>query len=247
MTFRTPEEAVALANNTPYGLAASVWSETSTSRSTSRPRLKERRGLDQQHEPVRCGGGLRRLSRERLRPRRWSRGHVGVRQARLERERPARGVDPVAAEGRFRRERRSPCGPTDGPPPSIVPRSSTSAVSRCAPIREYAASGACAPTAGCSEKSGAAIARTSATLSKPRVRPARWAGTSAHQRAQILYYLAENLEARGEGARGAPRRPRAIDAGRPSPSSTPRSSGCSRTRPGPTSGRAPCTPRRCVT
>jgi aldehyde dehydrogenase (NAD+) len=27
MSFRTPEEAVALANNTPYGLAASVWSE----------------------------------------------------------------------------------------------------------------------------------------------------------------------------------------------------------------------------
>jgi len=27
MTFRTPDESVALANNTPYGLAASVWSE----------------------------------------------------------------------------------------------------------------------------------------------------------------------------------------------------------------------------
>ena len=27
MTFRTPDESVALANNTPYGLAASVWTD----------------------------------------------------------------------------------------------------------------------------------------------------------------------------------------------------------------------------
>src|SRR5215216_7112397 len=28
MTFRTPEESVALANNTPFGLAASIWTES---------------------------------------------------------------------------------------------------------------------------------------------------------------------------------------------------------------------------
>src|SRR5207237_4747449 len=28
MTFRTPEESVTLANNTPYGLAASIWTES---------------------------------------------------------------------------------------------------------------------------------------------------------------------------------------------------------------------------
>ena len=27
LSFRTPSEAVAIANNTPYGLAASIWSE----------------------------------------------------------------------------------------------------------------------------------------------------------------------------------------------------------------------------
>lgn len=40
MTFRTPEEAVALANNTRYGLAASVWSETLSLALDIAPKLK---------------------------------------------------------------------------------------------------------------------------------------------------------------------------------------------------------------
>lgn len=40
MTFRTPEEAVALANNTPFGLAASVWSENINLALDIAPRLK---------------------------------------------------------------------------------------------------------------------------------------------------------------------------------------------------------------
>lgn len=40
MTFRTPAEAVALANNTPYGLAASVWSESLSLALDVAPKLK---------------------------------------------------------------------------------------------------------------------------------------------------------------------------------------------------------------
>jgi len=40
MTFRTPAEAVALANNTPYGLAASVWTENINLALDIAPRIK---------------------------------------------------------------------------------------------------------------------------------------------------------------------------------------------------------------
>ena len=40
LTFRTPEEAVALANNTPYGLAASIWSENINLALDLAPKLK---------------------------------------------------------------------------------------------------------------------------------------------------------------------------------------------------------------
>ena len=40
MTFRTPDEAVEIANNTRYGLAASVWSENINLALDVAPRLK---------------------------------------------------------------------------------------------------------------------------------------------------------------------------------------------------------------
>ena len=47
MTFRTPEEAVALANNTPYGLAASVWTREHQPRARHRAEDQGGRGVDQ--------------------------------------------------------------------------------------------------------------------------------------------------------------------------------------------------------
>ena len=40
LTFRTPNEAVSLANNTPYGLAASVWTENINLAMDIAPKIK---------------------------------------------------------------------------------------------------------------------------------------------------------------------------------------------------------------
>ncbi len=81
MTFRTPAEAVQLANNTRYGLAASVWSENINVALDLAPKIKA--GVvwvncTNQFDALRR---LRRLPRIRLRPRRRPRGHVRVPQA----------------------------------------------------------------------------------------------------------------------------------------------------------------------
>ena len=67
MTFRTPAEAVELANNTRYGLAASVWSENINLALDVAPQDQGGHGLGQLHQHVRRGRRLRRVSRERLR------------------------------------------------------------------------------------------------------------------------------------------------------------------------------------
>ena len=73
MTFRTPREAVELANNTVYGLAACVWSENINVALHVAAQLKSWGRLGELHEPVRRFVRFRRLPRERV----WPGGRQG--------------------------------------------------------------------------------------------------------------------------------------------------------------------------
>ena len=78
MTFRTPAEAVELANNTRYGLAASVWTENINLALDIAPAAQGGHGLDQLHQRLRRGERVRRVSRERVRAGRGTGGVAGV-------------------------------------------------------------------------------------------------------------------------------------------------------------------------
>jgi len=181
-TFRTPDEAVSLANNTRYGLAASVWSENLNLALGVAPRLAA--------------------------------GVVWVNGANMfDAAAPFGGV----RESGFGRE-----GGWSGVDAYLKPSARRKPLDRVAP---YAGSGAVAgmdrtpklyiggkqvrPDGGYSRvvhgKSGKALAQVPIANRKDirnAVEAARsasgWAQTSGHARAQILYYMAENLQARSD-------------------------------------------------
>ena len=69
LTFRTPEEAVEKANNTPYGLSAGVWTEKGSRILWMAQRLRAGRRVGEHLQPLRPGLAVRRLQGIRVRPR----------------------------------------------------------------------------------------------------------------------------------------------------------------------------------
>jgi aldehyde dehydrogenase (NAD+) len=156
MTFRTPDEAVALANNTPYGLAASLWSETLSLALDVAPKLKCGVVWVSSMPPAASAATGNPASAGRAGARAW---------------RPTSGP---SGGGTCRPTRTSPDRPDrPSPPPakgSTGPPSSTSAASRPGPIPATAGRWS-RPRARSWPKWATATARTSATRSKPPARP----------------------------------------------------------------------------
>ncbi|MFQ5439085.1 MAG: aldehyde dehydrogenase family protein [Paracoccaceae bacterium] len=183
-TFRTPGEAVKLANNTRYGLAASIWSENINLALDIAPKLVcgvAWINAANQFDAAAGFGGRRESGF----------GREGGREGLYAYTRPrekARALKPVAAfEG--------------------APGAASDALDRTAKM--YVGGKQSRPDGGYSRAiygpRGALVGHVGAGNRKDirnaveaAHKAAGWAKTSGHLKAQILYYIAENLSARAQ-------------------------------------------------
>ena len=249
MTFRTPAEAVALANNTRVRPRGERLDREHQPRARHRAEDQGGHGLDQLHQRLRRGERVRRLPGERVRTGRGAGGAVGVREVGRTGDRAvgrsARSQQP--AQGEAARVAGSATARPPSPPdrrsrPSTAPPSCTSAASRRARTRATV----------CPVLDAAGRAHRRGGGGEPEGHPQRGGGgaqggaggreATAHKRAQVLYYIAENLARAPTSSPAA----RALtgDARRRARGGARRSSGSSPTPRGPTSTTARCTTRR---
>ncbi|HEX5727076.1 MAG TPA: aldehyde dehydrogenase family protein, partial [Longimicrobiaceae bacterium] len=200
MTFRTPEEAVALANNTRFGLAASVWTESINLALDVAPKVKAGTvwiNCTNVFDAASGFGGYRESGFGReggkeglweyVKPR-WEQGHGG---AARKAENGGRKKAPKAETG----------ARGDGRGPALPP------IDRTAKL--YIGGKQSRPDGGYSLAVHGAGGRLLGEVSRANRKDVRnaveaahkaggWRKGTGHARAQVLYYLAENLAARAD-------------------------------------------------
>ncbi|MBA4071763.1 MAG: aldehyde dehydrogenase [Gemmatimonas sp.] len=193
MTFRTPEEAVALANNTPFGLAASVWSENINLALDIAPKIKA--GVvwvnaSNLFDAASGFGGYREsgFGREGGREGMWE--YVTRRQTADGRRQTARAGSAV---------RRPPSAVSQAP-------AGASAIDRTSKL--FIGGKQARPDGGYTRAVVSPKGRLLGEVGDGNRKDIRnaveaahaaakgWASSTGHLRAQILYYIAENLDAR---------------------------------------------------
>ncbi|VXB08942.1 Aldehyde dehydrogenase [Burkholderia sp. 8Y] len=191
MSFRTPDEAVALANNTRYGLAASLWSENISRALDVAPRLQ-------------CGVvwiNATNLFDAAV-------GFGGYRESGFGREGGREGIcEYLKPRAWSTLPMRDQAGARPAEPESLTDTAIVSAIDRTAKL--FIGGKQTRPDSGYSRlvraPSGEIVGEV-AEGNRKDIRNAvaaargmtKWAAASAHNRAQVLYYLAENLSARAD-------------------------------------------------
>ncbi|MES5485462.1 aldehyde dehydrogenase family protein [Bradyrhizobium sp. INPA03-11B] len=190
MTFRTPDEAVMLANNTRYGLAASVWSETIGLALDIAPKLL---------------AGVVWINATNLFD--ASVGFGGYRESGFGREGGREGMveylKPKAWSGRKARPKASPLPIASGASAGfdVPPIDRTAKLfvggKQVRPDGNYSRA-VLSPKGRRLGEAGEGNRKDIRNAVAAARSAESWARATAHNRAQILYYLAENLSARGD-------------------------------------------------
>ncbi|MBC7799570.1 MAG: aldehyde dehydrogenase family protein, partial [Gemmatimonadaceae bacterium] len=193
MTFRTPDEALALANNSRYGLAASVWSESINVTLDAAARVK---------------AGVVWVNSTNLFD--AAAGFGGYKESGFGREGGREGLAeylvPIAEKAEARAAKSLSADFSAAPVARAHEGAGAPALDRTAKLyvggkqarpdsgysyAVFAAAGNEVGQAGLGNRKDIRNAVEAANAA------AAWSSVSGHNRAQVLYYLAENLEARG--------------------------------------------------
>jgi aldehyde dehydrogenase (NAD+) len=186
--FRTPEDAVALANNTRYGLAASVWSENVNLAVDVAAKMKAGVVWINSANIFDAGAGF-----------------GGYRESGYGREGGREGMAAYLTQPLPRPKRPEP--PAPAPVATPVQGLPATAIDRTAKLYiggkqarpdggySYAATGGKGP-AGLAALGNRKDIRNAVEAAR---KAEGWGAQTGHNRAQVLYYLAENLAARSEG------------------------------------------------
>ena len=191
MSFRTPAEAVELANNTRYGLAASIWSENINLALDVAPKVKAGSiwiNCTNVFDAAAGFGGYRESGFGR------EGGKEGLWEYVREAGRPGVRESVTQYEGATR----SPAPRPRGPAAPLIDRTAKLYIggAQVRPDSGYSepvldAAGAVAGEIGVGNRKDIRNA-----VEKAHAAAAGWARATAHLRAQVLYYVAENLGAR---------------------------------------------------
>jgi aldehyde dehydrogenase (NAD+) len=194
MTFRTPEESVALGNNTPYGLAASVWTENINLALDIAPKLKAGTvwiNCTNHFDAAAGFGGYRESGY----------GREGGREGLYEYAVPAWTKNGHAAK------KTSPKKAAKNGEPTSIPNEGLPHIDRTAKL--YIGGKQTRPDQGYSlpvlDSKGRVLDHV-AHGNRKDLRNAveaaqaalKWGASTGHARAQVIYFLAENLEARAD-------------------------------------------------
>jgi aldehyde dehydrogenase (NAD+) len=185
MTFRTPPEAVRLANNTRYGLAASVWTENVNLALDIAPRIRAGTVW------INCTNQLDAAS-----------GFGGYRESGFGREGGAEGMFEYLEPAWLKQARSvgaTPVATASAGDGGSAARSNAPAIDRTPKL--YVGGRQVRPDSGYSMPvPGGEVPLANRKDVRNAVeaahRAAAWAGTTAHNRAQVLYFVAENLAVR---------------------------------------------------